>query len=109
MSNVALTKKRSDQQSLISHTISAFELFRTQIKSTVSHLSLDSSIISDLLSPFVQFEENQVVLLWRSSRDGLEARYFHSRCDGPAHTLTSATSGFLSLNVQISVHSLKNN
>jgi hypothetical protein len=66
----------------------AFELFKTQIKSMVFRLSLDSQIVSDFPSPFGQFWEKQFVLLWRGSRDGFDATDFHSRCDGHANTLT---------------------
>jgi hypothetical protein len=66
----------------------AFELFKTQIKSTVFRLPLNSQIISDFPSPFGQFWEKRSVLLWRGSRDGFDARDFHSRCDGHANTIT---------------------
>jgi hypothetical protein len=38
--------------------------------------------------PFAEFRGKRFTLLWRGSRDGFSAPYFHGRCDGHANTLT---------------------
>jgi hypothetical protein len=49
---------------------------------------LDSVIISDFPEIFAEFSGKQFSLLWRGSRDGFDAKQFHSLCDGRANTLT---------------------
>jgi hypothetical protein len=70
------------------HIKTAFELFNTRIKPTLVRLPIDSQIVPAFASPFGPFWVTQFVLLWRGSRDGFDARDFHSRYDGHANTLT---------------------
>jgi hypothetical protein len=48
----------------------------------------DSEIIADFPSIFDRFRGKQIQLLWRGSRDGFGAQYFHTKCDKHANTLT---------------------
>jgi hypothetical protein len=48
----------------------------------------NSRIISDFPEIFAEFRRKHFELLWRGSRDGFEAKEFHSRCDGHSNTLT---------------------
>jgi hypothetical protein len=48
----------------------------------------NSAIVPDCPKLFEDFKTKQFALLWRGSRDGFDARDFHSRCDGHANTLT---------------------
>jgi hypothetical protein len=65
-----------------------FHLFKTQSKTIVFRMSLDSRIVPHFARPFVQFRDNRFVLLWRGSHDGFAARDFHSRCDDHTSTFT---------------------
>jgi hypothetical protein len=48
----------------------------------------NSVIVPDFPKLFEDFKKEKFTLLWRGSRDGFDARDFHSRCDGHANTLT---------------------
>jgi hypothetical protein len=47
-----------------------------------------SAISPDFPALFDDFKKKQFTLLWRGSRDGFCARYFHDRCDWHPNTLT---------------------
>jgi hypothetical protein len=79
--------KLSQLETNVSQIKIAIELFKMKIKATAICLPLDSRIDSDFSSPFKQFWEKQFVLFWHGSRDGFNARYFHSRCNGQANIL----------------------
>jgi hypothetical protein len=44
--------------------------------------------VNELPSILSRFENQQMTLLYRGSRDGFEGSSFHSRCDGKPHTIT---------------------
>jgi hypothetical protein len=50
--------------------------------------SLDSMIVSEFPEIFTRFGRKTSRLLYRGSRDGLEATNFHARCNGHPHTVT---------------------
>jgi hypothetical protein len=50
--------------------------------------AFDSKIISSIPDIFSVFEGKTLTLLYRGSRDGFEARTFHSRCDRHPNTVT---------------------
>jgi hypothetical protein len=54
----------------------------------MSECELDSLIVSEYPAVLEEFRGKRWVLLWRGSRDGDEAKEFHSRCDGHANTVT---------------------
>jgi hypothetical protein len=49
---------------------------------------LDSQIVTALPSPLSMFRTKDMALLYRGSRDGLDVRSFHGRCDGTGRTIT---------------------
>jgi hypothetical protein len=49
--------------------------------------ALDSAILTDFPAIFDQFRAKKFTLLWRGSRDGFLAGYFHAYCDGHANAL----------------------
>jgi hypothetical protein len=51
-------------------------------------IPLDSQICPNLPPIFEEFRGKQFSLLYRASRDGFQAKAFHSRCDGRPNTLT---------------------
>jgi hypothetical protein len=48
---------------------------------------MDSEIIQELPELLKEFEESQMNLLWRGTRDGFKTSDFHTRCDGHSNIL----------------------
>jgi hypothetical protein len=53
--------------------------------------------VDELPAILSRFENEQMILLYRGSRDGFQGSSFHSQCDGKPHTITiiETTKGYI--------------
>jgi hypothetical protein len=63
----------------------------------IRRVFLDSTIMKELPPILSRFDNKQMTLLYRGSRDGVQGSSFHSRCDGKPHTITiiETTKGYI--------------